>query len=111
MDSARQYSLPIPVSTLTAAHYRQLKNGSSASISPSQLGAIPESTDLLNIKNDLEGLLPFSETRIAELKKDYNHLEKNVKIKDAVGSKKGASASPLDKVRTKQEPGKLAETA
>ncbi|ORX58751.1 hypothetical protein DM01DRAFT_1333370 [Hesseltinella vesiculosa] len=104
MDATRQYSLPIPVSTSTAAHYRQLKNGSSSNISPSQLGAIPESQELMTIKNDLEGLLPFSETRIAELKKDYNHIDKNVKIKDQIGSKKNASNATVDKGRTKQEP-------
>lgn len=83
-EATRQYSLPIPVSTSTAAHYRQLRNAANASsvIAATQLSAIPESQDLLKIKTDLEGLLPHSEARMQHLKKDYSHLEKNVKIKD-----------------------------
>lgn len=85
-DINRQYSLPIPVSTSTAAHYRQFRNAASttaSNITSVQLGAIPESQDLLTIKTDLEGLLPHSEARMHHLKKDYSHLEKNIKIKDS----------------------------
>ncbi|KAI8100175.1 histone acetyltransferases subunit 3-domain-containing protein [Halteromyces radiatus] len=114
MDSevTRQYSLPIPVSTSTAAHYRQFRNvaSTSSAIATTQLSAIPESHDLLNIKTDLEGLLPHSEARMLHLKKDYSHLEKNVKVKDNGSSdttKKISSGknmnTMLDKMRIKQE--------
>ncbi|CAO3647771.1 unnamed protein product [Cunninghamella blakesleeana] len=65
-ESTRQYSLPIPVSSSTAAHYRQYKNTTSnaSAITVNQLGAIPDSQELLTIKSNFKCLLPHSEARM-----------------------------------------------
>ncbi|KAI9483520.1 MAG: histone acetyltransferases subunit 3-domain-containing protein [Benjaminiella poitrasii] len=75
----RRYTQPIPVSATTALHYRQFKNSTSVA---STLGSIPESSDLLKIKADLESLLPLSEKRIRHLQHDLSFIKKNVRIKE-----------------------------
>lgn len=75
----RKYTQPIPVSSSTALHYRQFKNASSVT---SSLGSIPEASELLKIKADLESILPISEKRIRNLQRDLSVLKKNIKIRD-----------------------------
>ncbi|KAG0190970.1 Transcriptional regulator [Apophysomyces sp. BC1034] len=101
-DSARQYPLPILVSEETATHYRQFRNSSSIA---SPLESIPESHDLLRIQADLENLLPLSEVRLRHLRKDLNHLEKNVNVCDAGSESKSAGKNVnvmYEKLKMKQ---------
>lgn len=79
-ELTRRYTQPVPVSAATALHYRQYRNSSSVA---SSLGSIPDPNDLLNIKADLEALLPLSEKRIRNLQRDLIHLKKNVKVREA----------------------------
>ncbi|OAD70096.1 hypothetical protein PHYBLDRAFT_171485 [Phycomyces blakesleeanus NRRL 1555(-)] len=115
----RQYSSPTPVSASTVVLYRQFRQSYIGSHGPTQFGNLPESNDLLAIKANLEELLTSAETRNRLLKRDLNHLEKDVKINDNGGrpvclmdhqSKKGSSASSgknmgaiLEQMRSKQE--------
>jgi hypothetical protein len=69
-DSTRQYDLPTPISNRTSTLLNK------HSIQP----AVPESQDLIYIKTDLDNILSSAQLRIKNLKKDSNHLEKNVKI-------------------------------
>ncbi|KAI8079026.1 uncharacterized protein B0P05DRAFT_470477 [Gilbertella persicaria] len=78
-ELTRRYPQPVSVSAATALHYRQFRNSSSVA---SSLGSIPESTDLLNIKADLESLLPISEKRIRHLQRDLTNLKKNIRARD-----------------------------
>lgn len=78
-ESMRRYTQPVPVSAATALHYRQYRNSSSVA---SSLGSIPDPHELLNIKADLEALLPLSEKRARNLQRDLIHLKKNVKIRE-----------------------------
>ncbi|KAI9020659.1 hypothetical protein CLU79DRAFT_719780 [Phycomyces nitens] len=112
-ELTRQYSSPTPVSTSTIALYRQFRQPTIGSHGPTQFGNLPESNDLLAIKANLEGLLTSAETRHRRLRRDLNHLEKNVKIHDNGGlvdhqSKKGSSSGKnmgaiLEQIRVKQE--------
>lgn len=74
-ELTRKYGQPIPVSTSTALHYRQFKNNTSVTAS---LGSIPEVTELLKIKADLENLLPISERRIKYLQRDLSTVKKHI---------------------------------
>lgn len=77
--TTRRYTQPVPVSAATALHYRQYRTSSSVA---SSLGSIPDPTDLLSIKADLEALLPLSEKRIRNLQRDLGYLKKNVKVRE-----------------------------
>ncbi|KAL0074226.1 hypothetical protein J3Q64DRAFT_1778605 [Phycomyces blakesleeanus] len=81
----RQYSSPTPVSASTVVLYRQFRQSYIGSHGPTQFGNLPESNDLLAIKANLEELLTSAETRNRLLKRDLNHLEKDVKINDNGG--------------------------
>lgn len=97
-DLTRQYNLPKPVSKSISSILEQYKitttsqnshntmhdNNSLAgnNINLSQPLHIPDLQDLLNIKQDLEALLPLTENRIKDLKKDLSLLDRNVKIRD-----------------------------
>ncbi|KAI7908062.1 uncharacterized protein BX663DRAFT_464577 [Cokeromyces recurvatus] len=75
-----RYTIPVPVSTTTALHYRQFKKSTSVA---STLGSIPETSDLLKMKADVESLLPLSERRIRHLQRDLSFIRKNVKMKES----------------------------
>lgn len=97
-DLTRQYNLPTPVSNSISSILEQYKlntnnpiihntihdnnslNGNNINLS--QPLNIPDLQDLLNIKQDLEALLPLSESRVKDLKKDLSQLDRNVKIRD-----------------------------
>lgn len=78
-ELTRRYPQPVPVSAATALHYRQFKNNTSVA---SSLGSIPDPNELLNIKADLEALLPLSERRIRNLQRDLSNLKKNVRVRE-----------------------------
>ncbi|CEP17161.1 hypothetical protein [Parasitella parasitica] len=78
-ELTRRYPQPVPVSAATALHYRQYKNNTSVA---SSLGSIPDPVELLNIKADLEALLPLSERRARNLQRDLSNIKKNVRIRD-----------------------------
>ncbi|KAI8994778.1 histone acetyltransferases subunit 3-domain-containing protein [Pilobolus umbonatus] len=100
-ELTRRYSQPVPVSAATSLHYRQYKNSTSVA---SSLGSIPDPQDLLNIKADLEAILPISEKRIRNFQRDLSYLKKNVKIREiAEEHKKENNAAVLDKMQIKQE--------
>lgn len=77
-ELTRRYPQPVPVSAATALHYRQFKNNTSVA---SSLGSIPDPNELLNIKADLETLLPLSERRIRNLQRDISNLKKSVRVR------------------------------
>lgn len=90
-DLTRQYNLPTPVSQSIASLLEQYKlninsthhdNSTNGNNIMSQPSLIPDLQDLLNIKHDLEALLPLSEARVKDLKQDLNQLDRNVKIRD-----------------------------
>lgn len=92
-DLTRQYNLPTPVSNSTASIIEQYKqnlnnqnahndNNTTAGNNINHPSSIPDLQDLLNMKADLEALLPLSESRVKDLKKDLSHLDRNVKIRD-----------------------------
>ncbi|KAI9342154.1 histone acetyltransferases subunit 3-domain-containing protein [Pilaira anomala] len=104
-ESMRRYTQPVPVSAATALHYRQYRNSSSVA---SSLGSIPDPHELLNIKADLEALLPLSEKRARNLQRDLIHLKKNVKIREPMEEeprKVGKTTNPaiMEKMQIKQE--------
>ncbi|KAL9547089.1 hypothetical protein MBANPS3_006337 [Mucor bainieri] len=78
-ELTRRYPQPVPVSAATALHYRQYKNNTSVN---SSLGSIPDHIELLNIKADLEALLPLSERRIRNLTRDLSNIKKNVRVRE-----------------------------
>lgn len=78
-ELTRRYPQPVPVSAATALHYRQYKNNSSVN---SSLGSIPDHIELLNIKADLEALLPLSERRIRNFTRDLANIKKNVRVRE-----------------------------
>ncbi|GAN09255.1 hypothetical protein MAM1_0254d08780 [Mucor ambiguus] len=78
-ELTRRYPQPVPVSAATALHYRQYKNNTSVN---SSLGSIPDHIELLNIKADLEALLPLSERRIRNLTRDLSYIKKNVRVRE-----------------------------
>ncbi|KAL9552059.1 hypothetical protein PS6_004685 [Mucor atramentarius] len=78
-ELTRRYPQPVPVSAATALHYRQYKNSTSVN---SSLGSIPDHIELLNIKADLEALLPLSERRIRNLTRDLSNIKKNVRARE-----------------------------
>lgn len=83
-DLTRQYNLPTPVSNSTTSILEQYKadnNSTTGTLS------IPDLQDLLNLKAELETLLPLSESRVKDLKTDLNNLDHNVKIRDNGESK------------------------
>lgn len=97
-DLTRQYNLPKPVSNTTASIVEQYKQNLNSSTVHNDNNittgnnnnhplSIPDLQDLLNMKADLEALLPLSESRVRDLKKDLSHLDRNVKIRDS-GNKK-----------------------
>ncbi|KAI8093981.1 histone acetyltransferases subunit 3-domain-containing protein [Thamnidium elegans] len=101
----RRYTQPVPVSAATALHYRQYRNSSSVA---SSLGSIPDPHELLNIKADLEALLPLSEKRARNLQIDLIHLKKNVKFREQKVEeprKVGKTTNPaiMEKMQIKQE--------
>lgn len=74
--STRQYSLPQPLSTKTTTIIR---------LGHQQPLVIPDAHELQSIKADLEVLLPLSENRMQDLKRDLNNL--NIKNKNEEGMK------------------------
>jgi GTPase SAR1 family protein len=78
-ELTRRYAQPVPVSAATALHYRQYRNSSSVA---SSLGSIPDPSDLLNIKADLEALLPITEKRIRNLQRDLANVKKNIRVRE-----------------------------
>ncbi|GAA5796595.1 hypothetical protein HPULCUR_001968 [Helicostylum pulchrum] len=101
----RRYTQPVPVSAATALHYRQYRNSSSVA---SSLGSIPDPHELLNIKADLEALLPLAEKRARNLQRDLIHLKKNVKFREQTEEeprKVGKTTNPaiMEKMQIKQE--------
>ncbi|KAF7728683.1 Transcriptional regulator [Apophysomyces ossiformis] len=104
-ESRRQYQLPISVSEETALHYRQFRNSSNIA---SPLESIPDSHDLLRVQTDLENLLPLSEARLRNLRKDLDHLERNVKVSDTGSESKPAGKNMnaiYEKLKMKQREG------
>lgn len=95
-ELTRRYSQPVSVSAATSLHYRQYKNSTSVA---SSLGSIPDPQDLLNIKADLEAILPISEKRIRNFQRDLSYIKKNVKIRE-IEEHKGIL---LEKMQIKQE--------
>lgn len=97
-DLTRQYNLPTPVSrsiTSILEHYKldinnpinhntihDNNSSNGGNNNQSQSSHIPDLQDLLNIKQDLEALLPLTENRVKDLKKDLSQLDRNVKIRD-----------------------------
>ncbi|KAI9361317.1 histone acetyltransferases subunit 3-domain-containing protein [Pilaira anomala] len=112
-DLTRQYNLPKPVSNTTASIIEQYKqnlnnstlhndnNTTTGNNNNHPLG-IPDLQDLLNMKADLEALLPLSESRVRDLKKDLSHLDRNVKIRDNEISGKNMNVI-MEKMKIKQE--------
>jgi hypothetical protein len=112
-DLTRKYNLPTPVSNSTASLLEQYKqninhsptnnnnstndnnsitssstSGNNNHISTSKKSFnIPDVQDLLTIKVDMEALLPLTENRVKDLKKDLNYLDRNVRIRDNGGGK------------------------
>lgn len=89
-DLTHRYSPPTPVSQSTAFHYRghqqSTRNNNNASHgSPSH--HLPGVSDLANIKADLERVLTRAETRLRHLRKDFGHLDKNVKVRETGGKR------------------------
>jgi hypothetical protein len=78
-ELTRRYAQPVPVSAATALHYRQYRNSSSVA---SSLGSIPDPSDLLHIKADLEALLPISEKRVRNLQRDLSYVKKNIRVRE-----------------------------
>ncbi|KAI9031029.1 hypothetical protein CLU79DRAFT_715875 [Phycomyces nitens] len=76
-DRVHHYSPPIAVSVSTASQYRHF-----SSTGPLAAGGIPGPQDLLNIKVDLENLLPEADARLRYLRKDSKYLERITKIHD-----------------------------
>ncbi|KAL0095905.1 histone acetyltransferases subunit 3-domain-containing protein [Phycomyces blakesleeanus] len=76
-DRVHQYSPPVAVSASTASQYRHF-----SSTGPLAAGGIPGPQDLLNIKVDLENLLPEADARLRFLRKDSKYLERITKIRD-----------------------------
>jgi hypothetical protein len=82
-ELTRQYDLPTPLSNKTTSLVKQYKAISANHIAQNngntiqQLqDAIPNADDLINIKADLEALLPITENRVKSFKKDLYTLEK-----------------------------------
>ncbi|KAG2212270.1 hypothetical protein INT47_001629 [Mucor saturninus] len=120
-DLTRQYNLPTPVSRSissiiehykldinhptihNATHDNNSLNGSNNNLS--QPSHIPDLQDLLNIKQDLEALLPLTEARVKDLKKDLSQLDRNVKIRDNEQTAGKNMNVILEKMKIKQESG------
>ncbi|KAI8149614.1 histone acetyltransferases subunit 3-domain-containing protein [Fennellomyces sp. T-0311] len=96
MDSnlSRQYSPPAAVSPTITGHYYQQHSQSSrnSSSTNSPSSNLPGANDLSGIKADLERVLAHTERRLKYLDKDFNHLQKNVKIRET-GSGEGRKSS------------------
>ncbi|KAI7861652.1 hypothetical protein BDF14DRAFT_1866380 [Spinellus fusiger] len=75
-ERAHHYSLPNAVLASTASHHRHF--------TPTGLptSSIPGSQELVNMKADLERLLPEAETRLQYLKKDAKYIERTPKLRD-----------------------------
>ncbi|GAA5816822.1 hypothetical protein MFLAVUS_010356 [Mucor flavus] len=112
-DLTRQYNLPKPVSNSTTSIIEQYKqnlnnqnthndNNITTGNNVNHPSSIPDLQDLLNMKADLEALLPLSESRVKDLKKDLSHLDKNVKIRDNETSGKNMNVI-MEKMKIKQE--------
>lgn len=113
-DLTRKYNLPTPVSHSTALIVEQYKqairhsdNNSDNTSTPTNNNSItntntttniPELQDLLSMKADLEVILPVSENRVKDLKKDLNYLDRSVKIRDN-GAAGGKHCSLREKVK------------
>jgi hypothetical protein len=78
-ELTRRYPQPVPVSAATALHYRQFKTNTNVA---SSIGSIPDPNELLNIKADLEAIIPLSERRIRNLQRDLSNLKKNVRARE-----------------------------
>lgn len=78
-ELTRQYDLPTPVSDSTHFILEQYKADNNSTNGTLH---IPSLQDLLTMKEDLENLLPLTETRVKDLKEDLTKLDSNVKIRD-----------------------------
>lgn len=85
LEITRQYEPPQSLSTSTTSIVKQFK---SAALTDSSQGnnpqrdSIPDSQDLLNIKQNLQGLLPITKDRLESLQTSIDLIEKNVKINE-----------------------------
>lgn len=89
-DLTHRYSPPTPVSQSTAFYYRghqqSTRNNNNAAHGSSS-HHLPGVSDLANIKADLERVLTRAETRLRHLRKDFNHLDKDVKVRETGGKR------------------------
>jgi hypothetical protein len=115
LEITRQYEPPQLLSTSTTSIVKQFK---SAALTDSSQGnnpqrdSIPDSQDLLNIKQNLQGLLPITKDRLESLQTSIDLIEKNVKINetDPISSGKNINAI-LEQTKIKQETGDINEVA
>ncbi|KAL7321234.1 Transcriptional regulator, variant 2 [Mucor circinelloides] len=98
-DLTRQYDQPQQLSDASNAIIRQFKPASSSHNNAQQDESIPDTTQLLIVKAELESMLYSTQSRMKDMKKDQLFLERNVKVRDGAG--KGVAA--MDKTRVKQE--------
>ncbi|CAO3634320.1 unnamed protein product [Mucor fragilis] len=104
-DLTRQYDPPQQLSDTSNAIIKQFKPSSSSHSNAQQDESIPDTTQLLAVKAELETMLHSTQSRMKDLKKDQLILEKSVKVRDgdsnAASAGKGVAA--MEKMRVKQE--------
>lgn len=86
-DLTRQYDPPQQLSDTSNAIIKQFKPTSSSHSNAQQDESIPDTTQLLAVKAELETMLHSTQSRMKDLKKDQLILEKSVKVRDGGKSK------------------------
>lgn len=81
-DLTRQYDSPQQLSDASTAIIKQFKPTASSHGNAQHDESIPDTTQLLAVKAELESMLYSTQSRMKDMKKDQLILEKSVKVRD-----------------------------